>query len=54
MKKEPALAYSLWFSLRMWQKKALTASMHGQFLSPPPKKGFYIRFSACIYICYSY
>ncbi|PEB52175.1 hypothetical protein CON65_12765 [Bacillus pseudomycoides] len=27
------------FLLRMWQKRALTASMHGQMLSPTEKEG---------------
>ncbi|MDP7980307.1 hypothetical protein Q9306_17805 [Bacillus sp. WLY-B-L8] len=34
----------------MWQKKALTASMHGQLLSPTEKKWFYVGFLVWIYI----
>ncbi|WP_034304079.1 hypothetical protein, partial [Bacillus sp. 123MFChir2] len=41
----------LCFKLCTWQEKELTASMHGQLLSPTEKeKGFYVSFSICIYI----
>ncbi|MDP7977586.1 hypothetical protein Q9306_03390 [Bacillus sp. WLY-B-L8] len=45
----PALAVSFCFKSCPWQKKALTAAMHGQVLSSPQKeKGFFFVFIADI------